>query len=139
MISLQTLPCDEFCVNASDYSSRPNKVEQKMIRWIETNIIQKTDDFLSRPDWFISEWERLTDEEMPSHYTKEIPLQITHFILNGKGKKRSEEVVVEYLPTNDNNGNPLAYPDERMVADFMKYGMKVYALKDAIYKKLIHA
>jgi len=139
MISLQSLPCDEFRVNAVDYASRPSESEQKIIRWIETNIIQQSSDFRSRPDWFVSEWERLTEEDMPSQYTKEIPLQITHFVLKGKGQRRSDEVVVEYLPTIDESGNQLVYPEERIVQDFMKFGMKVYALKEVIYKKLTHA
>lgn len=139
MISLQSLPCDEFRVNATEYDSNPNASEQKMIRWIESNIIQKTPAFLEDPEYFISQWEMLTDEDMPKQYTKDIPLQITHFVIKGKGLKRSDEFVVEYLPTLDARGDALAYPEDRMVADFMRCGMKVYALKDTIYKKLVHA
>ena len=57
MIQLyQHLDCDEFKVNAAEYKSRPSKVEQARIRYYEQDIIQRSDEFLSDPEWYVNEW-----------------------------------------------------------------------------------
>lgn len=136
MITLKSLPCDEFLVNVDDYKSCPTKSEAKIIRWIESQIIQNTTDFRSRPHWFISEWERLTEGEMPRKYTENLPREVVSLISAGKGKGFSGEVEIQYLPTNDDMGKPLVYDENRMLSDFLRFGMKVYVLKDSIYNQL---
>ena len=136
MIRLTALPCDEFRVNTSEYNSLPSPTIQARIRWIEEHICNKTEDFTSDPQWFVSEWETLTEEDMPKKYTKDIPLQIITYGIGGKGKRATGVYEIEYLPLTTQKGQPCVYPEDRLVADFLKFNQKVYILKYSLLKQL---
>lgn len=137
MITLnQNLQLDEFSVDANEYSARLSQSDIRMIRWIESQIIQETNDYLSDPDYFISTWEEMTGEQMPEKYLKQLPYQIAAFLVKGKHKSRSGDVRVEILPVIDQKGNRICYPDDRLVSDFLPFDYKVYILKDSILKSI---
>ena len=128
---------NEFKVNTTEYASNPTLSEAARIRYIEAEIIQRTTSFLSDPMWFVKEWESLTEEDIPSQYTKDFPFQVSGLISAGGTTKRVEGLALTLLPLMDEAGQLKSYPEERLVADFMKYNQRVYILKDSIYKQLV--
>ena len=135
MIQLyQHLVCDEFKVNAAEYKSGPSKAAQTRIRHCEQEIIQRSDDFLSDPEWYVNEWELLTGEDMPEQYLKDIPMEISSLVASA-ARKTVEGFRLRLL-TLMKAGKCIEYDESRLVEDFLAQNQKVYVLKDSILKHL---
>ena len=130
--------CDDFRVNASEYASRPSLMQQANIRLLEQDIINRSIEFLSNPDEYVSQWEELTGEEMPSQYTEEFPSEI-HRLVCQASRKTVTGYRLRLLPTVEKSGASIVYPEDRLVADFAKDNQTVYILKDSILKELATA
>ena len=126
--------CDEFKVNAAEYLLQPSAVEEARIRYIEDEIVQWSDNFLSNPGWFVSQWEELTGEDMPEQYLKDIPMEISSLVA-GAAKKTVEGFRLRLLPVM-NAGKFITYDESRLVEDFLLQNQKVYILKNSILKHL---
>lgn len=136
MISIGNLPCDEFAVDPSDYSNKLSGYNLDKVRWLESQIRDRTDDFLEDPEFYILEWESLTGEDIPKKYVLDIPQEITSFLDQSNGRRRTDEFLVRYLPLITPKGEPVNYDDSRLVTEFLKFNQKVYVLKDSLLKKL---
>jgi hypothetical protein len=135
MITLKSTFNEDFLTDAKEYPARPSKSEQDIIRYYEREILNRTDAFLSDPQFMIDEWERLTEGEMPSQYTRDIPEEIKNPVYGGKGKG----IIyyrMEYLPVIDAKGNIIDYPEDRLVSNFIRFDQKVYVLQDSVLKKM---
>ena len=136
MIQLHSLPCDDFKLKTEEYLSCPSASVAARIQWIETEITQRTNDFLADPTWYINEWEQLTEEDIPSKYTEEFALEISHLVSSGGKRKHIAGYAMSLLPLLDAKGNTKSYPEDRLVEDFLKFNQKVYILNDSIYKQV---
>jgi len=134
MITLAALPRDEFLVDTFNYPSKPSRQDQARIQWLEGEISQATAEFQHDPEWYVNEWETLTGMDIPDQYTDHLPLQVESILLKGKGYRRTNQMRVSFLPVADQLGNPVVYPEDRLVEDFLP--VKVYVLKDTLYKQL---
>ena len=135
MIQLyQRLVCDEFKVNANEYKSNPSKADQARIRFCEQEIIERTEEFLSDPEWYVNEWELLTGEDMPEQYLKGIPMEISSLVAS-EAKKTVEGFRLRLLPLMK-AGKCIKYDDSRLVEDFLSQNQKVYIFKDSIMEHL---
>ena len=118
------------------YASNPNSETEKKIKWFEYSIKNQTDDFLSDPDWFVMQWEDLTEEELPDVYLNDFPLEIDGWMIGRKGQG-VKGLSMRTLPLKDDRGNYIQYPEERLVASYLKQGKKVYILKDEMMDALV--
>lgn len=135
MIQLyQSAICDEFKVSTEEYKSLPSPVDVTRIRWIEQEIKQRSDDFLSDPEWYVNEWEALTGQDMPEQYLKDIPMEISSLVASA-AQKTVEGFRLRLLPVMS-AGKCISYDDSRLVEDFLTQNQKVYILKDSILKYL---
>lgn len=136
MIQLSSHLGDEFRVDATQYESNPTSNEVRQIRWIESQIIQETREFLADPEYFFNQWQDLTEEAIPAKYLEKVPQEIVSIIGRGKGLRPSGDVRIKFLPVIDRDGNNLIYPEDRLVVDYLRFNQKVYVLKDSLLKKL---
>ena len=124
----------DFLVDAKEYPSCPSNFEIKRIRWIESEVISQSPDFLQDPEFYVSEWEELTGDEMPERYTSELPSEMKSFIY---GKKNQGRIGIEtaLLPLQDTKGQQIVYPETRLLSDSNRYHGLVYVLQDNLYKE----
>jgi len=128
-------PSDFFQEDAANYKSKPSKVEQAYIKYYEKGAIERSEDFLSDPQWWTDKWEELTDEFFPQHYTKEFPTEITGAVHGGLGTG-IQSYMIELLPIINAKGEPITYPEERLVSNFLRFNQKTYILKDHLLEIL---
>ena len=137
MICLAKPPCDAFAVDPNDYNTSLSGFILDKLRYLEQNIRDRTFDFLQDPQFYIQEWENITDELIPDQYVQGIPQQIVGFLIQGRNKKISDDFIVEHLPVMSPEGEPLSYPEDRLIQGFLPYNHIVYVLKDSVLKQLI--
>jgi len=127
MITYKQQLGNQFLVETSEYPNNLTASEQSKIRWIESEIINKTNDFLQDPEWYVSEWEDLTGIEMPHHYIDFLPLKVTNLVY---GKKHHQEIGIQtnLLPLQNAKGESIHYSEERLMADYLRYNLHVYDL-----------
>ena len=126
--------CDEFKVNTEEYMKQPSPINATRIQCIEQESINRSVDFLSDPEWYANQWERLTGEDMPEQYLKDIPMEISSLVA-GSAKKTVEGFRLRLLPVM-NAGKFITYDESRLVEDFLLQNQKVYILKNSILKHL---
>lgn len=136
IIALKTEQQLESFKETRSYSSNPDNEKQQLIKYYEYIIKNKTEDFLHDPTYYVMKWEDLTEESLPDAYLADFPLEIDGFIIGRKGQG-VKSLSMSYLPLVDEKGNKIEYPEERLVASYLKKGMKVYILKDEMMKALV--
>lgn len=88
------------------------------------------------PHYYITKWEDIVEEWMPNHYIDYLQTEMTTLLYIGLGKGYSKcELLIEYLPFIDEDGNEIIYPSERLISH--RVGPKMYLLKDSILKTLL--
>jgi len=124
-----------FLEDTSKYPSKPSKMEQEYIKFWEKEIETRSKDFLMNPQEHMEKWEELTDDEIPKKYTMEFSQVITAPVYGriGEGVK---SYIVELLPLIDAKGEVIEYPEDRLVANFLKHNQQVYVLSDEVLKEL---
>ena len=136
MIQLLSRPGDEFKLITAEYKSNPSATAAARIQWIENEIVNRTTEFLADPTWYINEWEQLTEEDIPTQYTEGFALEISGLLSSGGKRKHIAGYAMTLLPLVDVKGNPVIYPEDRLVEDFLKHNQKVYILNDSILKQV---
>jgi len=125
-----------FRENTSEYSSKPSADEIARIKWLEYSVVNKTHDFLHEPEWFATEWEDYTGEDFPVMYFDEFPKELYGCQSAGRGRGLLPGFILTPLPMVDHKGEPIEYPEERLVEQFLQKGERVYILNDSLLKEL---
>ena len=123
--------CDEFKANKKMYSNRITDSDVRMLEYIEDQIVNRKNSFLTDPGYWISRWEEITGDDMPAKYTRDLPRQITGTA--AKVSRKSKTLYFfEYLPVVNECGVIIDYPQERQVFE----NKKVYIIDDTLVKEL---
>ena len=136
MIKLKHAPKKSFLKDPSLYKSKPRETgeDYHRILWCQ-EIEGRTNEFLEDPRWFVSEWEELTEEEIPKRYVDGIPFEIDSLVYGASEREDSfRGYALELLPLLDAQGNTIEYPVERLTD--LGNGDEVYLLKDSILTTL---
>lgn len=136
--SIKGFTVQAFSDDPKQYRAKPDPDASQRIKWIEYSVVNRTEDYLMDPSWFIGEWEDLTGEEFPEVYTRGFPEEIKGFLTGGKGRGRVD-LAFSILPILDHKGNPIEYPKERLCKQYLEHGVEVYILNDSVFKELVAA
>ena len=128
---------EKFGEDPREYKTNPKGHTLDKIRWLENEIETRTLDFQKDPQWYVNEWEELTDQIIPEHYVSDISQQVTANMFEGIGKPVGKRFVVELLPLINEDGTPAEYPEERLWAEpFLEQNQRIYFLIDGVLDEL---
>ena len=119
------------------YASSPSSEDITRIKWFEYSVLNRTNDFLADPDWFVMEWEDLTHEEFPDRYLEEFPLEIDGWFVGPEGSRGVKGVSLSILPLTNHKGEEIQYPETRQCFYEPMPLRKVFILKQSVYDALV--
>ena len=131
MLQLKSQVCDGFKVNKKLYRNRITDNQIQSLEYIESVIACQGTEFLSDPDYWISQWEQITGEIIPPCFTKDLPTEITGTAAR-LSRKSPVLYVTRFLPTVNQKGEEISYPSDRQVFDFKR----TYILDDSLLSAL---
>ena len=132
MLQLRSNPiCDEFKLNKKEYKNKPTGQAAQQCEYIENLIKTQSPAFLSDPEYWISMWEDITGQDIPSVYTRDLPSEITG--VAGKVRRNSPTLyLTRYLPVIKADGTKIEYSNKnRLVGQ-----AKTYILKEDLVSQL---